>query len=100
MRKLVRMFIPLLLVMLSTATIFAQGKLPTISDKSVTTVSPAGRQSAADKAQKVAQPSAAFRTTGTDVLVNNNTGASGVGYFTQSETSVLAYGNNVVIGFN
>ena len=37
---------------------------------------------------------------GTDVLVNNNTGASGTSFFTQSETAVLAYGSNVVISFN
>ncbi|MBE0570826.1 MAG: hypothetical protein IH618_04705, partial [Ignavibacteriaceae bacterium] len=35
-----------------------------------------------------------------DVLVNNNTGATGTAYFTQSETSILAFGNNVLIGFN
>jgi hypothetical protein len=36
----------------------------------------------------------------TDVLVNNNGGAGTTSLFTQSETSVIAFGNNVVIGFN
>lgn len=36
----------------------------------------------------------------TDVLVNNNAGATGTGYFTQSEMSILAFGSNVLIGFN
>jgi hypothetical protein len=35
-----------------------------------------------------------------DVLVNNNAGATGTGNFTQSETTITAFGNNVVIGFN
>ncbi|MBI1760867.1 MAG: putative Ig domain-containing protein [Acidobacteria bacterium] len=35
-----------------------------------------------------------------DGLANNNTGATGTSLFTQSETSVVAFGNNVVIGFN
>jgi len=37
---------------------------------------------------------------GTDVLVNNNAGASGTGNFTQSESDLVAFGNTVVIGFN
>lgn len=36
----------------------------------------------------------------TDVLVNNNGGAGTTGNFTQSETDIIAFGNNVVIGFN
>ena len=36
----------------------------------------------------------------TDILINNNTGATGTAYFTQSETDILAFGNNVLIGFN
>jgi len=39
-------------------------------------------------------------TAAVDALVNNNTGATGTGYFTQSEMSIIAFGNNVVIGFN
>ena len=31
-----------------------------------------------------------------NVLVNNNNGATAIGNFTQSETSILAYGNNVI----
>ena len=36
----------------------------------------------------------------TNVLVNNNNGAIATGNFTQSETTILAYGNNVITGFN
>ena len=35
-----------------------------------------------------------------DKLVNNNNGSSGSANFTQSEMSIVAYGNNVIIGFN
>ncbi|MCB0295948.1 MAG: exo-alpha-sialidase, partial [Calditrichaeota bacterium] len=35
-----------------------------------------------------------------DALGNNNAGASGTGNFTQSETSILAFGNTVILGFN
>jgi hypothetical protein len=35
-----------------------------------------------------------------DALVNNNAGATGTSQFTQSETTLLAFGNNVVSGFN
>jgi len=35
-----------------------------------------------------------------DALVNNNNGSTGSGYFTQSETDILAFGSNVLIGFN
>lgn len=35
-----------------------------------------------------------------NVLVNNNNGATATGQFTQSETTILAYGNNVITGFN
>jgi hypothetical protein len=35
-----------------------------------------------------------------DALGNNNAGATGTANFTQSETSILAFGNNVVLGFN
>ncbi len=37
---------------------------------------------------------------GTDVLVNNNNGFFTTSRFTQSETSMLAFGNTVVVGFN
>ena len=35
-----------------------------------------------------------------DALVNNNAGSTGTANFTQSETSIIAFGSNVVIGFN
>ena len=33
-------------------------------------------------------------------LTNNNAGATGTAFFTQSETAILAFGNTVVVGFN
>src|SRR5262245_30656496 len=33
-------------------------------------------------------------------LTNNNAGSTGTGLFTQSETSIVAFGNTVVVGFN
>jgi hypothetical protein len=40
-------------------------------------------------------------TAGTnDALTNNNTGSSGTAFFTQSETSVIAFGNTVLVAFN
>jgi immune inhibitor InhA-like protein len=33
-------------------------------------------------------------------LTNNNAGANGTGFFTQSETAIAAFGNTVVVGFN
>ena len=35
-----------------------------------------------------------------NVLVNNNSGASTTSGFTQSETSILAFGNTVLVGYN
>ncbi|PWT91288.1 MAG: hypothetical protein C5B55_08355, partial [Blastocatellia bacterium] len=35
-----------------------------------------------------------------DALTNNNTGATGTANFTQSETTLVAFGNTVVVGFN
>src|SRR5262245_58902483 len=35
-----------------------------------------------------------------DVLANNNAGATGTANYTQSETSVIAFGNTVLIAFN
>lgn len=35
-----------------------------------------------------------------DILTNNNTGSTGSAFFTQSETSVVAFGNTVLVGFN
>ena len=36
----------------------------------------------------------------TDALANNNAGSTGTANFTQSETTVLAFGNTVVTAFN
>ncbi|MBK9097713.1 MAG: T9SS type A sorting domain-containing protein [bacterium] len=41
-----------------------------------------------------------YATAAADALVNNNNGSTGTSNFTQSETSIIAFGNNVVIGFN
>ena len=35
-----------------------------------------------------------------DALINNNIGSTGTSYFTQSETDIVAFGSNVLIGFN
>lgn len=35
-----------------------------------------------------------------DSLTNNNTGTTGTSLFTQSETTLVAFGNTVVVGFN
>ena len=35
-----------------------------------------------------------------DSLTNNNSGSTGTAFFTQSETSLVAFGNTVVVGFN
>jgi hypothetical protein len=35
-----------------------------------------------------------------DALTNNNAGATGISAFTQSETTVIAFGSTVVVGFN
>src|SRR5262245_16265683 len=35
-----------------------------------------------------------------NVLTNNNAGSSGTAFYTQSETSLVAFGNTVVAGFN
>jgi autotransporter-associated beta strand protein len=46
------------------------------------------------------QISTAASGVGSNVLVNNDNGATTAGYFTQSETTIIAAGNNVVVGFN
>jgi hypothetical protein len=33
-------------------------------------------------------------------LINNNTGSTGTSFFTQSETTIVAFGNTIVAGFN
>jgi hypothetical protein len=35
-----------------------------------------------------------------NALINNNNGSTGSAYFTQSETSLVAFGNTIVVGFN
>ena len=49
---------------------------------------------------QIANKGANALAVGADVLVNNNNGATSTSRFTQSETSVIAFGNNVVIGYN
>jgi Secretion system C-terminal sorting domain len=41
-----------------------------------------------------------YSSNAADILVNNNNGATGTSQFTQSEQDIIAYGNNVVIGYN
>jgi hypothetical protein len=40
------------------------------------------------------------QTAQVDALINNNGGSTGTGYFTQSESDILAFGSNILIGFN
>jgi|GEM_PF-1074431 len=44
--------------------------------------------------------SASTPSMGPEAVVNNNNGATPTSHFTQSETSVVAFGNNVIVGFN
>ncbi len=46
------------------------------------------------------QPMIVDQTTQVDALVNNNNGSTGTGYFTQSESDIIAFGSNILIGFN
>lgn len=51
-------------------------------------------------ASPAANKGASTLVSASDILVNNNAGAGPTAGFTQSETSVIAFGNNVVIAFN
>ena len=103
-KTLLKKMTTLLLLLWGTATFSQQvERLPVKSDEAII----AGK-SASPAAQVVAQPpvsKGAHKGAGTlasaaDILVNNNNGATSIGGFTQSETSTIAWGNNVVIGYN
>jgi hypothetical protein len=62
---------------------------------------PRGRQSFHRERPRLRLEVLEDRTTpAVDVLVNNNTGSIGTQWFTQSETTLLAFGSTVVVGFN
>src|SRR3954466_7212939 len=75
---------------------------PVISESS-TPLAPAAPLRTANKREVVGTftsgTSMVTLTSGTDRLVNNNNNATTVGRFTQSETSTVAFGNHIVIGF-
>lgn len=85
-----------------------EGRLPVVNDAAKNVSDKTGRLLLRSQAEKVVQQGALGQRNATslvgttDVLVNNNNGvlASGAGQFTQSETSTIAWGNNVVIGYN
>ena len=98
MKNLTLLFLTLFL----SGMVFAQTsnveKLPVINENYIGVP---GGNNIEDGAKKVRQPIKIEDVSGaSDVLVNNNTGAGSTSQFTQSETSIIAYGNQVVIGFN
>ena len=107
-QTVLRKMLPVVLMLLGTTAIAQEsGKLPVISGQ-INTNQRTVSQQPPSKAQLVVQPpnghvankDAAPLIAVADVLVNNNSGAGTTSGFTQSETSVIAFGNNVVIGFN
>lgn len=98
------------LYLLFASSVYAQeGKKLNITNPLTVSpfASPAGRSQASAMRSHVINNSknlnkkAALSGPGaSDVLVNDNAGGSGTAGFTQSETSVIAYGSNIVIGFN
>ncbi|MFL5740171.1 MAG: T9SS type A sorting domain-containing protein [Flavisolibacter sp.] len=76
--------------------------LPPFSGKLITSSPSSGKQKPVALERKIAgqTPQARSFTQGTDVLVNNNTGAAGTQGFTQSGASVAVLGNHVSTVFN
>ena len=80
-----------------------QERMPVMNEEAVSKSSAARSKIVVQKAQKIVQRSAARELNlplESDIRGNNNTGSTGASFFTQSETSIIAFGNNVVIGFN
>ncbi len=50
--------------------------------------------------QEINQASAVPESPTVNALINNNNGSTGTSFFTQSETSLVAFGNTIVAGFN
>jgi len=96
-----------LLILFFTSTVFAQKEnvkpLPFAKDGVHEQVIQGDNQNLIiqEKIQKVPQSiSIDDVSAAPDVLVNNNNGATGTAYFTQSESDIIAFGSNVLIGFN
>lgn len=97
-----------LLLLLSTIAMAQQSKKLPVKRDNLNITQRALSQPKLLEAQVVSQPnkpSVAGRgfgalSSGADILVNNNNGAASTTGFTQSETSVIAFGNNVVISYN
>lgn len=96
-----------LLLLGTTAMAQQSERLPVMNDQQNVNRKQAS-QAILSQAQVIFQPHKALvagRGSGTlasgfNILVNNNNGATSTAGFTQSETSVIAFGNNVVIGYN
>ncbi len=98
MKNLTLLFLTLFLSGMVLAQTANVEKLPVINENYIGVP---GGNNIEDGAQKVRQPIKIEDVSGaSDVLVNNNNGAGSTSQFTQSETCILAYGNQVVIGFN
>lgn len=105
MRRTVRQTLfPLLLALFAAGATRAQERMPVIDEEATKNAARAGLRVVVQKAQKVTQNASASRELNlpleSDIRGNNNTGNTGTANFTQSETSVIAFGNNVVIGYN
>ncbi len=50
--------------------------------------------------EEINQASAVPESPTANALINNNNGSTGAAFFTQSETSLVAFGNTIVAGFN
>ena len=102
-RKILFRFLAFLLVFPAWQLLKAQeGKLPVMNEDATKNQRSSTQKQVIHKAQKISQSNARELNLPleTDIRGNNNTGSIGTSFFTQSETSVLAFGNHVVIGFN
>ena len=96
------------LLLLSTTSMAQQSERLPIRNVQQNVILKPTSQPILSQAQVVTQPNkppVAGRGSGTlasgaDILVNNNNGATSAAGFSQSETSVIAFGNNVVLSFN
>src|SRR5262249_8424118 len=51
-------------------------------------------------AEEVSQSGAVPESPTANTLINNNNGSTGLAFFTQSETTLVVFGNTIVAGFN
>ena len=106
-KSVLKKVMSVVLILLGTTAIAQQTeRLPVKSDNLIINERIASQPNFS-QARVVPQPKAQVSGKGsnklaavTDILVNNNNGATGTRGFTQSETSVIAFGNNVVLSFN